>query len=113
MRRENVPEYTRSEIEAFVEASSKFDRQALLGVAIVFIVSSLIFGGLLWGVFMVFDDDNSRIHAAIWLGVSMAIAAASYWGYVLLPRVEWIVSQSQGIGQRVHDTQRKVEEIET
>lgn len=113
MPRENIPEYTRAEIEAFAEASRKYDRQALLGVAMVFIVTALIFAALLWAIFMLLPDQQLRIYAAIGLGTAMVIAAGSYWGYVLFPRIEWIVSQSQGIGQLVYDTQRKIEENET
>lgn len=113
MLSENVPEYTRAEIEAFVQASIRYDRQALIGVAAVFIITALIFAALLWLIFALVPDDLSRIYATIGLSTTMIISAVSYWGYVLLPRVRWIISQSQGIGQRVYDTQRRVEEIET
>lgn len=113
MHRENVPEYTREEIESFVDATRKYNQAALIGAFIVFIVSALIFTVLLWGILLVIDNEQSRIYAAIGLGVSMVISAVSYWGYVIFPRVEWLISQLQGVGQRVYDTQQKVEDIET
>ncbi|MBZ0131243.1 MAG: hypothetical protein K8F53_01395 [Rhodocyclaceae bacterium] len=111
MPRDTVSEYTQAEIEAFVEASRKYDRQAPIGALMVFVVSALMFAALLWGVFTLLPDPQLRIYCTVGLGAAMVIAAVSYWGFLLLPRIEWLVSQSQGIGQRVYDTQRKMEEI--
>jgi len=113
MDSDNIPEYTRAELEDFVEASSKFNREALLGAAIVFVASLAIFFLALWGSFLLVVEPESRIYTAIGIGVAMVIAAASYWGYVLIPRIEWLTNQLRGVGQRVYDCQQKLDDIET
>ena len=113
MDRDKIPEYTKAELEDFVEASSKFNREALLGAAIVFVVSLAVFFLVLWASFLVVVKPELRIYTAIGIGVAMVIAGASYWGYVLFPRIEWLTNQLRGVGQRVYDCQQKLDDIET
>ncbi len=108
MSQQERPEYTRAEIETFIAYSVKNDTDALKGLIFGFLVCSTVFAVTLLTV----EEQQTRLYVAIGAAITLLITVICYWGAVLRSRLDWLISQVLGVGQRVYDTQQKVDEMD-